>query len=126
MRYADDVSSLSPPPDRSCRRPAADRDRNSRSWVAFAGRLLRRNLPHRVKAAPYECGEQPSAKLGAIRLALYVAAWFRNLRSRIGLLWPWAVVYNEAGRGAALRGLPFFLGVSAAVGFVYFWALRLF
>lgn len=87
-------------------------------WV---GGFLRRRLPHGVKSEAYECGEKPvGGSWVQFDLRFYVAALvFVVFGVEIALLWPWAVVYKEAGV-AGLWDLLLFFGI-IAVGFAYLW-----
>lgn len=87
----------------------------------LAGKLLRRSLPHPVKADPYECGE-PAIGQSWVQFDLraYVPALiFLVFAVEIALFWPWAVVFREAGL-AGLVDMLFFVVVLGA-GYVYLW-----
>lgn len=85
------------------------------------GTLVRRQLHHRVKAEPYECGE-PAIGQSWVQfdLRLYVVALvFIIFDVEIALFYPWAVVYRQAGL-AGLWDMLFFFAV-LVVGFAYLW-----
>ena len=85
------------------------------------GKLVRRNVPHRVKGQPYECGE-PSVGSSWVQFDLrfyVVALLFIIFDAEIALLYPWAVTYKQAG-WAGLADLLIFLGI-IVVGFAFLW-----
>jgi NADH-quinone oxidoreductase subunit A len=87
----------------------------------IAGGFLRRRMAHRVKGQPYECGETAvGGSWVQFDLRFYVAALvFVVFEVEVALLWPWAVVYHEAGL-AGFWDMLLFFGI-IAVGFAYLW-----
>jgi len=85
------------------------------------GRLLRPSLPHREKAAIYECGE-PTVGSSWVQfdLRFYIVALFYLVFDvEVALIYPWAVVYREFPGPALMIGAPFLLVV--VIGFAYEW-----
>lgn len=83
--------------------------------------FVRRQLHHKVKGEPYECGE-PAVGESWVQfdLRFYVAALvFVVFDVEIALFYPWAVVYKQAGI-AGLWDMLFFFGV-LVVGYLYLW-----
>ncbi len=86
-----------------------------------AGWFVRNQISHPEKGEAYECGE-PAFGSGWIQfdLRFYVVALvFLIFDVEIALLYPWAVVFRDAGI-AGLWDMLFFFAV-LVVGFVYLW-----
>lgn len=89
--------------------------------VLVIGKLVRPAVSHPEKDAPYECGE-PAIGTSWVQfdLRFYIAALlFIVFDVEIVLLWPWAVLFKDAGPTAFWSFLVFFLLI--AIPFLYEW-----
>lgn len=89
--------------------------------MLFANALCGPKRPHPVKAAPFECGQDPIAlPAGRLPAHFYVMAMlFVVFDVELVFLFPWAVVARELGWFGLLEVGGFLMIVVA--GFVYAW-----
>lgn len=78
-------------------------------------------VPTAVKAAPFECGQDPfELPAGRLPVKFYLTAiLFVIFDVEIVFLYPWAVVYQKLG-GLGLVEMVLFLGI-LMIGFFYAW-----
>jgi NADH-quinone oxidoreductase subunit A len=90
--------------------------------VALASTLGRKK-PSTVKSEPFECGQRPfSSPGGKLAIKFYLTAiLFILFDVELVFLYPWAVIYREAGfQTTGLVEMLVFLGI-LMVGYVYAW-----
>ena len=96
--------------------------------VAFAGnRLLRPPHPDEAKTSTYECGVDPvGGDWAQAQIRYYVYAYLYVLFAvEAVFLFPWAVVFDRPGFGAAsVTEMGVFVGV-LALGIVYAWRKKI-
>lgn len=92
--------------------------------LGIAGRLLRgRRVSYAEKTSTYECGETPvgDARRRFNPRFYLLAVVFVIFDVEVAFLFPWGVVYREAGMVAFLDMLVFL--AILLVGYVWFWRL---
>jgi NADH-quinone oxidoreductase subunit A len=91
-----------------------------------ANRLLRTNRPSVTKSTTYECGLDPVGEGWAqAQIRYYVYAYLYLLFAvEAVFLFPWAVIFDDAGFGmVAVVEMAIFVGV-LALGLLYAWRKR--